>query len=317
MFTLFHKLGFATRLTLLLAVVLATFAASATPAAAANRTLPPTDLGGKLGVYVFDNDTLGKGPIYAAGVTVYNMAGQVVLKGDTNKGGWFNGELEHGKYVVSAIAATYTGNKTVVSVVGGSDTVTKLGLNKEAVAAPGILKVRIWDLSGPAPKPVAGVYIKVMNTDGTVVAKGFTTNEGLFTVSLDAGSYSISATRTGYKPITEAAVVVSNQETPANITLEKEAVSVGQVSLQVFQGGTSHIVPIEGATIKVYLMTSGQLVATGTTDSLGKYGTLLNAGAYNIEIGASGYQTTKIPVKIDPSQDYSARVLLYWSPIDQ
>jgi hypothetical protein len=294
-----------------------TFAVAATPASAANRSLPPSDLGGKLGVYVFDNDTLGKGPIYAAAVMVYDMSGALISKGITNKGGWFNDELEAGKYVVTAVAGGYITNKAVVGVEGGSETVTKLGLDKEVVAAQGILKVRIWDVSGPAPKPLAGVSIRVMNTDGTVVAKGFTTNEGLFTVALDAGSYSISATRTGYKPITEAAVVVSNQETAANITLEKEAVAVGQVSVQVFQGGTSHIVPIEGATIKVYLMTNGQLVKTGTTDSLGKYGTSLNAGAYNIEIGASGYQTTKIPVKIDPSQDYSARVLLYWSPIDQ
>lgn len=313
MFTMGHKSGRVARFFLMLVLAISTFATAATPASAARRSLPPTDLGGKLAVYIFDNSSDAKGPIFEAAVTVYDMSGAVISKGTTNKSGWFSVELEHGKYVVCAVANGYTLSKTTVAVIGGSDVVAKLGLTKE-VPLTGTLKLHIWDTSGPAPKPVAGAAITIWNNMGNVVGKGFTGKDGLFTISLTPGTYKMKAIAEGFKPNFELAEVVASQETAADITLIKEAVAFGNMTVRLFDAHSSNIKPVEGASIKVFTM-PGQLVTTGTSDSNGKFTASLLAGQYVIEIKARGYQTAKLFAEINPDRDYAATLFLLQEPM--
>jgi hypothetical protein len=312
MLTLFHKIGSVARFVLLLAVVMGTFAASAMPASAA-RSLPPTDLGGRLAVYVFDNSSISKGPIYSAAITVSDMTGAVILTGSTDKSGWFNGELKAGKYVVIAGAAGFTGNKDIVGINDGTDTAIKLALNRETVDFKGILTVHSWDAPSPAPMPLAGVLIVVKDASGNVVAKGFTSKSGIFSAALAAGAYKFNATANGYKPTSGEGVVVSNQETVSDIMLSKEAV-LGQIQMSVYDGMSSRILPIANATIFVYNV-DGQLITKGATDIAGKYGTTLNSGLYVMEVSAVGYQSTRVTAKIDAGQTYTKAVYMYWEPV--
>lgn len=312
MSTLFHKLGFAARLMLLLAVALGTFAASATPAAA-SRIMPPTTTVGKLALFVYDNDQHSKGPISGALVKIYDMTGVMVMKGLTDEQGKFIAELDEAKYVVSAEAAGYLPSKTVVGVQGGTE--VKLGLNAEIGAYMGILVVRVWDAPGPAPKPLAGAVVVVFDMNGSVAAKGVTNELGMFSAKLNVGSYKINATAAGYKPSWGEGVVLAKQQTIAVMSLEKEAL-VSPMLINVYEGSAIRHLPIAGATILVYSV-DGQLVAKGATDKLGKFGTTLTAGLYSLEISATGYQTVRIAAKLDPPLTFEVDVSLYKEPLDR
>lgn len=313
MSTSFRKPGFASRIVLLLAIVMAMFAAPVSPVSAA-RSVQPTHLTGTLSVYVFDSSSLGKGPIYAAAVTTYDMSGAVVLKGSTNKSGWFTGELKEGKYQVTVSANGYMGNESLVAISNSTETVIKMPLSKELVVKPGVLTLHAWDSMSPAPKPLAGATVIVLNSEGKIVAKGFTTMAGYFTVSLPAGHYKYIVTATGYKPVGGEATIVSEQETVAEIAMSKEVV-LGQVQIGVYDGMSSRIIPIANAVIIVYNV-DGQLITKGVTDRFGKYGTTLNPGLYMLEVRATGYETERVTATIEPGQTYVTTVYMKWEPVN-
>ncbi|HKP51352.1 MAG TPA: carboxypeptidase-like regulatory domain-containing protein [Chloroflexia bacterium] len=67
-------------------------------------------------------DAIGKGPIYAANVSIYNAGGQLIKEGLTGKDGSFMASLTDGIYVVEVATKGYTAYKDKVVVASSADT---------------------------------------------------------------------------------------------------------------------------------------------------------------------------------------------------
>jgi hypothetical protein len=307
----FRKIGFAARLALLLAVVLGTFAVSAS-SVSARKIMPATVTAGNLEVHVYDRDSISQGPLAAAAVSIFDISGGLVMNGSTDKGGVFRVELEEGTYSVIAAATGYTQNKVYVSVKSGTDTATKMGLSKNSMVVQGVLTVRTWQNTDRMPVPLAGVAVMVLNASGDPAATGYTNKQGMFSAKLDAGAYKIEAMAEGYKPSKSEGIVKSNEQTTTDIALVKEVVT-DQMTLYVYDGSVVHFTPLAGASLTVSTL-DGLYVTKGATDGNGMYNTSLSAGMYMIDVSAIGYQSAQVVVKVYPGRPYVGTVMLTKEP---
>ena len=316
MSTIFHKLSFAARLALLLAVVLGTFAVPATPAAARSAIpLTPNDTLGKFSVFVCDADSIDKAPLYGAVVSVYDASGGLVLQGNTDMYGWFSDKLEEGQYAVSVAKRDYKPDTFEVTVKGGLGTEAEIGLAKDTIVPKGILLVYTWAASSSELVPLPGAVILVLNSAGDPVAKGYTDKKGIYSVDLDAGTYTIEAAADGYLPKVGKVVLNPKQQTTVDLLLQKEAL-IGPMLVRVYDASANRLLPISGANIVVYDV-NGQVVTKGITDKLGKYDIYLAVGVYHLEVSAVGYQSIMVDAKVNPDRPYVVNARLYKLPVNQ
>ncbi len=181
-------------------------------------------------------------------------------------------------YSVSAQAGGYQ-SQTATAVVGGGSTATQ---NFALTASTSSLTGTVTDAG--SSKPIAGATV----TAGT--ASATTNSSGVYSISgLAPGTYTATATATGYTSQSASVTVTAGSTTTQNFALSPNP---GTISGTVTDAGSA--APIAGATVSY----SG---GGTTTDGSGHY-TLAGVaeGSYTLTASASGYQSQSHPVTVGP-----------------
>jgi hypothetical protein len=216
--------------------------------------------------------------------------------------------LQAGAYQISAYLAGYVPQHTSGSgtIVHGGDTAT-IGLSLQ-IATPGSLTVVVTDTNGVA---IPGASVTVTSTDaGTSPPVGTTDQTGTALFStVQAGTYSVTVTATGYTALPVAITINSGQSLTLPITMSSAPTII---SGTVFVTGTNPQVPIAGATLTLTDSTGTKpLLATGSTTPIttvsgqdGSFsftvpgGVITSPSTVYVDGSASGYSPSLPPVPI-------------------
>ena len=144
-----------------------------------------------------------------------------------------------------------------------------------AGSSNGAISGNVTDSTGA---PIANATVSYSGGSTTAT----TNSSGAYTLSVAPGTYSVTATATGYQSSTQSSVTVSSgAATPINFSLSQ---SVGTISGTVT---TSTGAAIANATVSY----SGG-PTTATTNSSGAYTLSVAPGTYSVTATATGYQTS-------------------------
>jgi hypothetical protein len=202
-------------------------------------------------------------------------------------------DLPAGTYSVSAGRIGYvTLTKTDIPVVAGQTTIVNFyHLVKSGMITGGVKE----DGTG---NPIGGAQVRAYLNGTVLKASATTAADGTYTISRDlpAGTYGVSAGRSGYITYTKTGVVVPQGVT--TIVNFYHLVKSGIITGGVKDDGTG--LPIAGAEVKAYL-NGTTLKATAVTGADGAYAIRrdLPAGTYSVSVSKPGYVTltkTAIPV---------------------
>jgi len=180
-----------------------------------------------------------------------------------------------------AIAANQIYLDDLTNTWGGTTVVSKYPVSGKVV-----------DNSG---SPIQGVSVLISGYPAAT-----TDAQGAYTIAdVAEGSYSISATKLGYKNGTGSVTVSGGAATAANIVMEQD-----YSSLKVRLANYDDFSWVSGATVKLYEGSddSTEPVATATTDAsgyaiVGVYGVL--GSAYTLKCEAKYFSTLTKPVKVN------------------
>lgn len=219
-----------------------------------------------------------------------------------------------GTYTLLADATGFNPLQGTATVTDGGQTTLNFTLQTGQTGA-GTITGTITDGSGD---PVPDVDVRI--TDGPIRGRVTTSDvDGEYTIQdLPPGVYTVTFTPTGGETVTISGIALASNETEVrNVTLDGGS---GDASLTgLVRDEDSQ--PIVGVTVELFL--NGDSVATGTTNSSGRY-TLsgLDAGTYIARFTKTGYQTriiqnvrldaglpTTLNVTMATSDDDTARVI--------
>jgi uncharacterized protein YfaP (DUF2135 family) len=166
-----------------------------------------------------------------------------------------------------------------------------------APAAAGVLRGVIRD--GVTGLGVSGVTLNFFSAiSGIALGTVVTGPTGEYSISLPATSVSISISKTGYVTTRLLATIVSNTTTQANSVLfAPEASGTGTISGRITNAFTG--AGLAGATVQLRSgvgVTTGAVVATGTTNGSGDYAINASGGTYTAAISLPGFVTTDFVV---------------------
>jgi len=219
----------------------------------------------------------------------------------------------NGNYALSSVApATYTG----VAVKAGFGSQTQTGLVVASGAAltvnftlqpgPGAVTGRVLDTSG---NPIAGASVFFSNGSPAVVAATATTDAtGTYTIAaLTAGTYSVTASATGFGSSAPVSVVIVGGTTTTVTDITLGAVVNGTLGGLVT--GTGSTAPLAGVTLTITNTGTGQKVTpapttTGTATAASDGGQLnygpvtLGQGTYTVTASKNGASTAPQTVTI-------------------
>lgn len=199
--------------------------------------------------------------------------------------------------------------------------------------ATGNLSLRVL-VNSPSTQsiPVVGAIVFVTsNNSGTIVAKGVTNSNGMFSATLPTGLYNLSLSAKGYDKLGES-IKISATNTKVTVYMSPTKVgavvaadpipcltctpAIGKFSVTVFANRPStHPIFIVGALVEVYSLPSidTQPIASGLTDNNGNFGAALPQGAYLVKISAAGYNGSSQYVKVMANQSTKSTTVL--SPV--
>jgi len=231
-------------------------------------------------------------------VTGATIAGAAVTDGtrsatsDAN-GGYSIANVPAGTYAVTATASGHNSASQSVQVTAGQTSTANFALSPP----PGAIAGTVRDAATGAT--IAGAAV----TDGT---RSATTNAsgGYSIANVSAGTYTVTATASGYNSASQSVQVTAGQTSTANFALSPPP-PPGAIAGTVRDAVTG--ATIAGATVKVG-------VASTTTDASGQYVLSdLTEGSYTETVSASGYadvsqsvsvaigQTTVVNVNLPPN----------------
>lgn len=149
-----------------------------------------------------------------------------------------------------------------------------------AAEAVGTLTGKVTDSVSRAALP--GALVTATGTPGTF--SGTSGTDGIYTISLPGGTYTVTCAKAGYKTFTKTGVIITEAKTT---TLNIALVSTnGTLTGTVTISGTRTY--IAGATVTA-VGTPGTY--SGTTNSKGLYTISLPAATYTVTCAAAGYNT--------------------------
>lgn len=188
------------------------------------------------------------------------------------------GGLQEGSYSVSFTKSGYSSQTLNTSVAPNGNTI----LNSSLVPLPATLTGTVTD--SVTNQPVSGAAISY--SGGSTVTSG----SGAYTITgVQEGSYQISASASGYAPVSQSATAGPGQTVTTNIAIAPLAGSVTGSVTDVATG-----LPISGASISY----SG---GAATTNSAGSYNFAgVTEGTYQLTATRSGYTTRVLPVTVGP-----------------
>lgn len=215
-----------------------------------------------------------------SGATVQVLDGTTVIQTVTTNGsGVYSADnLAPGQYTVNASATGYQTESRGASVTAGGTTTENFALDP----LPGEIAGTVTD--SVTTNPIDGALVEVYSGP-TLVGFANTDVNGDYSIpSLAPGSYTVTASATGYQSETVGASVTSSTTTTVDFALDP---SPGIISGIVTDADTT--LPISGASVTVYSGTN--IVGSAFTDSNGFYEVAdLNPGGYVVNASASGYQ---------------------------
>ena len=209
--------------------------------------------------YIYDAET--NKPIPWAAVTV-NETGRVVKVNDS---GYFKISLDPGTYTLIFEAFGYESQFLTV----------------EVIALNGTIAGFVCDVISGLPIEGASVIIEEL---GLTI---YTNASGGFSVSVPPGTYTITATASGYRAKSE--IVSVGEAEVVVVTFELAPLGNGTIAGWVTDADTG--LPIEDAIIWVYVDST---VVVNYTDTTGYYELNVPSGIYTIYSMTSGYESVEI-----------------------
>jgi hypothetical protein len=171
-------------------------------------------------------------------------------------------------------------------------------------------------LPTPTPTPVVGraaingqvvdtvTHLAIVGAQVTVNTGASTTSDvnGNFTFSVNGGSYTLTATATGYNSASQTVSVNGGQT--ATVTLKLlSLVATGSIKGSVTQGTTT--APVVGATVT---LSNGMATATDLAGGFG-FPTVLY-GTYTLTVSAPNYITQSVSVTVRGGHQTSVAIAL-------
>lgn len=223
--------------------------------------------GYNLQVHVIDNATN-----QALSATVTLKQGLMVVGTETGSDVTFS-ELQAGSYQVTANANGYTSSTVTVNVQG--DTEKTIALTKENTSTEYTLSGTVTDNNTGAALNNVKIQIDSKTT--------YTTADGKYSVQLQAGSYTLTATKSGYQDYSQSVTVNSAKD--LSIKMFPIAPSTYSVTVNVVDASNN---PINGASTK--LTNTATNVTVGTKTGSTVTFTEVSAGNYKIDVTATNYK---------------------------
>ena len=236
------------------------------------------------------NGVVGSGVV---GVTVYLQSafgnpipGRGTFSATTDSAGNYRIDgIEPGNYTLAAYRTGFlraTSNPGVVFTVEG-DTLQQASLTL-VPSAPGSLSGKVSDTAGNG---VSGASVTFTSSDGQIYSITTDANGNYSLPNVQPGTYTGTASKTGFGTATQTVTVVSNTASTVNFTLTPgPGVATGRV---IDTSGN----PISGATVYFSSGSPATVVATATTDATGTYTVpSIAAGTYNVTATATGFGTS-------------------------
>lgn len=235
-------------------------------------------------------DAFSQLPVGSATITV---AGQTITTDFTGLFR-FNG-VQAGSWPMTITQANYPVLNMTVNVTAGADT--------ECVAVLGGSPAKFTGTVTDSGAPVAGAVIEAL-ADGQVASSAVSDANGLYSLYVQAGTYTINASAMYHLTSTTAPLSVSaNGSTTANLTLPAMGTLKGAVSLPMGA-------PAAGASLTI----TGPQTTLVTTDANGAFSTIgLAAGTYTLDAAYTGFTDARTSVTV--SVDASTMVNLQFAPV--
>ncbi|WP_246458545.1 MFS transporter [Saccharopolyspora gloriosae] len=222
-------------------------------------------------------------PVAGVVLTLTDSLGRQVERARTDHDGGYRLDLARGgTYVLIAAAGTYQPTASMV-VVGDR---------------PVRHDVRMFGSGGVAgvvrcgDREIGGATVVLTDLRGEVVGSNATGEDGRYAFTdLVGGSYALTATAEGFRPVATPVVVADGESTALDVALRTGAALTGVVR----SANLGHPVPDARVTL---LDASGEVVTAVTTDADGTYAfTDLPDGDYTVI--ATGYPPVATPLRLD------------------
>ncbi|MBI2084362.1 MAG: carboxypeptidase regulatory-like domain-containing protein [Candidatus Aenigmarchaeota archaeon] len=252
---------------------------------------------GILSVTVLDN--FGN-PI--SGATVSAQSTSTDSTGTTNANGNVIFTLPAGTYAITVTKSGYQAQIKTSTVTAGSTSLVTFYLVPVIVApATGTLAVKVTDNFG---NPLSGAQVNVQSTVTDPI--GFTGSDGFVYFNVPAGSYTITASKSGYQTRVTTALVREFQTSNVFISLAtiSPVVTSGALSVRVVDNFGN---PLASARVDV---SAPAFDPTEFTDSSGFAYFTLSPGAYTVAASKSGYQSSSRTASVFAGQTTFVTIVL-------
>lgn len=207
-----------------------------------------------------------------SGATVSYSGGSTTT---SSTGTYSFGSVAPGTYTVTAAASGFASKSSSVTLTSGVNATVNFQL--AASTGTGTITGKVTNASSGAV--LSGATVKYSGGSTT------TSSTGTYTLSLvAAGTYSVSASHTGYLTRTVSVTVTAGQTTTANIAIATAGKIAGTVK-------TTSGAALSGATVKI---TGGKVptTVTLTSSSTGTYATSwIPVGSYTVTVSKTGHTT--------------------------
>lgn len=195
-----------------------------------------------------------------------------------DQGSYSFNSIDVGDYSVRASKPSYIAETKNAEVTIGGRVIVNFSLGTTA----GNIAGRVVDSS--TDQAISGATVQLLS-EGSVIRTTQTNSSGNYSFSdVGVGTYSVKATKTGYKSQEKSASVSFDQTTTVNFSLEAStSILKGVVSDSSIQQ------PISGATVELFF--GGGLITSTKTNSSGNYFfTGLDSGSYQLKVSQKNYK---------------------------
>jgi len=244
----------------------------------------------------------GGGPLVSVLIQVI-LDNIVIATGLTDDNGEYSvGGLAPGSYAVRAGKTGYQTSTTGAIVASGSVTTVNFSL----AANPGAIAGTITDSVTTAP--IAGATIAV-RLGGSIIFMDITDDNGNYSIEgVAPGSYTVSASKSGYQTNIVGAIVTAGTTTLVDLALSPNPGEVSGIVTDLSTG-----TPIAGATVEI--LDDNIFITSTLTESNGAYQISgLTPGSYIMHVHASGYQLGVVGAVIESGQTTTVNFSLESNP---
>ena len=207
-----------------------------------------------------------------------------------------------GSYTITSTAATHdTGIEGVVVL---PSTVTTVDFSLDS--SPGTISGTVTRAA--TGSPISGALVEV-NLGSIVISSAVTDSAGNYSITgVPPGSYIVNAYATNYQTATSGAIVLANETTTVNFSLQSKP---GTISGNVIS--TASGLPISGALVQ--LSNDDAVIDSTVTDSSGNYSiTGVAPGSYSVTATATTYDTGITGAIVSSNQTTTVNFSLNASP---